>query len=99
MDAISLEELGLLDVLLRIDQGYAPGPHSGPIADRLIDAGLAESDESHLRLTEAGIERCKALRHRVAADAEAALVLLERQKAEQAGNQGTAVDEVTNAAA
>ena len=83
MDPITLEELGLLDVLHRIDQGQPPDAHSKPLRDRLVEAGLAEFDADDLRLTEAGVERCKGLRHRVAADAEAALVLEERLKAEQ----------------
>lgn len=83
MDPISLEELGLLDVLHRIDQGQTPDPHAGPLLERLIDSGLVERDEQYLLLTEAGIERCKGLRHRAAADVEASLVLEERKKAEQ----------------
>lgn len=86
MDPISIEELGLLDVLLRVDQGLQPLPHAGPLRDRLIDALLAEVEDGELRLTEAGIERTKALRHRVAADAEAALLLKERQESEKAEN-------------
>lgn len=81
-DSISLEELGLLDVLVRIDQGVGPEPTSQPLRERLTEAGLAEFDSSvGLRLTEAGIERCKALHHRVAADAEAEHVLAEREDA------------------
>lgn len=83
MDPITLEELGLLDVLHRIDQGQPPDAHSRALCDRLVDAGLAEFDGNDLRLTEAGVERCKGLRHRVAADAEAALVLQEREKNQQ----------------
>lgn len=82
MDPISLEELALLNVLQRIDQGHPPENHSGALRDRLVESGLAqigEGDEVHL--TDAGIERCKSLRHRVAADAEAALVLKEREEA------------------
>lgn len=86
MEPISLEELGFLDVLHRIDQGQPPDAHSGTLRDRLIDAGLAEIADGELRLTEAGVERCKSLRHRVAADAEASLVLQEREKAEKADN-------------
>lgn len=84
MDPISIEELGLLDVLLRVDQGLEPLPHAGPLRERLIAAVLAEVEDGELRLTEAGIERCKALRHRVAADAEAVLLLKERENADQA---------------
>jgi len=83
LDPTTLEELGLLDVLHRIDQGQPPDAHSRPLRDRLVEAGLAQLDGDDLRLTEAGVERCKGLRHRVAADAEAALVLQEREKAGQ----------------
>ena len=80
MDPISLEELALLDVLERIDQFLEAGPNSGPMLTRLVDVGLAEEVDGALRLTDAGIERCKSLHHRVAADAQAELVLLEREK-------------------
>ncbi|MGH8076639.1 MAG: hypothetical protein ACREPE_04855 [Lysobacter sp.] len=81
MDPISLEELALLDVLERIDQWLEHGPNAGPMRVRLVEVGLAEDVEGTLRLTDAGIERCKSLHHRVKADAEAELVLLEREKA------------------
>lgn len=83
MDPISLEELGLLDVLHRIDQGQAPDAHAGGLLTRLIEGGLAERDGQYVLLTEAGIERCKGLRHRAAADVEASLVLEVRKKTEQ----------------
>ncbi|MGO1070323.1 hypothetical protein [Lysobacter sp. CA199] len=83
MDPISLEDLALLDVLQRIDQGHPPGRHSQALRERLVEAALAQTDDEgeHLSLTDAGVERCKSLRHRVAADAEAALVLKEREEA------------------
>lgn len=85
MDPISLEDLALLDVLQRIDQGQAPGRHSQTLRERLIEAALAEAGEDGaLTLTDAGVERCKSLRHRVAADAEAAQVLKEREEADPA---------------
>lgn len=80
MDPISLEELSLLDVLERIDQWLELGPNAKPLLVRLVDVGLAAEVEGALRLTDAGIERCKSLHHRVKADAEAELVLLEREK-------------------
>ncbi len=85
MDPISLEELALLDVLERIDQSLAHGPNAAPLLERLVGVGLAEVVEGETRLTDAGIERCKSLHHRVAADAEAELVILEREKAGEAG--------------
>ncbi|MGH8083166.1 MAG: hypothetical protein ACREP7_21485 [Lysobacter sp.] len=83
MDPISLEDLALLDVLQRIDQGHGPGRHAQALRERLIDAALAHAgdDGETLALTDAGVERCKSLRHRVAADAEAAQVLKEREEA------------------
>ena len=81
MDPISLEELALLDVLERIDQWLEHGPNAAALLARLVEGGLAETAEDSLRLTDAGVERCKSLHHRVAADAQAALVLLEREKA------------------
>jgi len=88
MDPISLEELALLDVLERIDQGLEHGPNAAPLLERLVDVGLLEKAEGSLVLTDAGIERCKSLHHRVAADAEAALVVLERQRAEASATKG-----------
>lgn len=80
MDPISLEELALLDVLERIDQSLEHGPNAAQLLERLVEVGLAEMDEGTMRLTDAGIERCKSLHHRVAADTEAVLVILEREK-------------------
>ena len=80
MDPISLEELALLDVLERIDQWLEHGPNARLLLDRLVEVGLAEDIDGVLRLTDAGIERCKSLHHRVKADAEAEMVLLEREK-------------------
>lgn len=81
---MSLEDLGLLDVLIRIDEGHAPSPRSDALHERLVETGLVEVHEGELRLTQAGIERTKSLKHRVIADAEAALVLKEREEAEPA---------------
>jgi len=84
VDPISLEDLALLDVLQRIDQGQAPNDYSRTLRERLIEAALAQADDAGaLTLTDAGVERCKSLRHRVAADAEAAQVLKEREDAAQ----------------
>jgi len=80
MDPISLEDLALRDVLERIDQWLELGRNSQGLRERLVEVGLAESVDGVLRLTDAGVERCKSLHHRVAADAEAAQVLQEREK-------------------
>lgn len=84
MDPISIEELGLLDVLHRIDEGHAPGERSRTLRERLLEDGLVDEEGESLRLTQAGIERCKALKHRAMADLEAKLVLKEREEGEPA---------------
>lgn len=78
MDPISLEDLALLDVLHRIDQRVELTHGDGEIRLRMVESGLIEDDEDGLRLTKAGIELCKSLQHRVAADAQAEKVLQER---------------------
>ncbi|MCL1634275.1 hypothetical protein M2650_06465 [Luteimonas sp. SX5] len=80
MDPMSLEELALLDVLDRIDQRLEPAPNSGALRQRLIDSGLALVEDGIVRLSDAGIERCKSLHHRVISDAEAAALLAEREE-------------------
>lgn len=84
MDPMSLEDLGLLDVLHRIDEGEGESDRSRELRARLLETGLVEEQEGSLRLTQAGIERCKSLKHRLIADAEAAAVLKEREEAESA---------------
>jgi len=46
----------------------------------LVEVGLVEQIDGTMRLTDAGIERCKSLHHRVAADAQAELIVQEREK-------------------
>ena len=82
MDAISLEELALLDVLNRIDQGIELVHGDTAIRQRMVESGLIEDDAVGLRLTPAGIEMCKSLQHRVAADAQVEKVLQQRAAAE-----------------
>ena len=82
MDAISLEDLALLDVLNRIDQGIELVHGDTAIRQRMVESGLIEDDTDGLRLTAAGIELCKSLQHRVAADAQVEKVLRERAAAE-----------------
>jgi len=84
MDAISLEDLALLDVLNRIDQGVELVQGDTAIRQRMVESGLIEDDADGLRLTPAGIELCKSLQHRVAADAQVQKVLEQRAAAEAA---------------
>ena len=86
MDAISLEDLALLDVLNRIDQGVELVHGDTAIRQRMVESGLIADDTDGLRLSPAGIEMCKSLQHRVAADAQVEKVLQERAAAEAATN-------------
>ncbi|HEU0307170.1 MAG TPA: hypothetical protein VFR30_09415 [Lysobacter sp.] len=81
MDPISLEDLALLEVLHRIDQRIPLLSEDTDIRKRLVESGLVADDEDDPRLTSAGIEMCKSLQHRVAADAQAAKIR-ERREAE-----------------
>lgn len=80
MDPMSLEDLALLDVLDRIDQHVEPAHNSAALRQRLIDTGLVLEQEGKITLSDAGIERCKSLHHRVISDAEAAALLAEREE-------------------
>ena len=91
MDAISLEDLALLDVLHRIDQGVELVQGDGVIRQRMVESGLIEDDADGLRLTSAGIELCKSLQHRVAADAQAEKILQQRAAADASGDDVSAV--------
>ena len=84
MDAISLEDLALLDVLKRIDQGIELVQGDTAIRQRMVEDGLIEDDADGLRLTTAGIELCKSLQHRVAADAQVEKILEKRAVSETA---------------
>ena len=86
MDPISLEDLALLDVLKRIDQHIELTRDDSEIRKRMVESGLIEDDRNGLRLTAAGIELCKSLQHRVAADAQAEKVLQERADGESVEN-------------
>ncbi|MES2859428.1 MAG: hypothetical protein V4704_09645 [Pseudomonadota bacterium] len=87
MDAISIEDLALLDVLSRIDQGIELVHGDTAIRQRMVESGLIEDDAQGLRLTAAGIELCKSLQHRVAADAQVEKILQQRA-AEDASKNG-----------
>ncbi|MFS8064462.1 MAG: hypothetical protein ACMG5Z_07715 [Luteimonas sp.] len=79
MDPISLEDLALLEVLQSIDQGVELNAGQSEVRQRMVDSGLAVDDEEGIKLTSAGIELCKSLQHRVAADTQAAKVLQQRE--------------------
>jgi hypothetical protein len=84
MDPISLEDLALLEVLHSIDQGIELNAGQSDVRQRMVESGLAVDGEEGIKLTSAGIELCKSLQHRVAADEQAAKVLQQREdRAEQ----------------
>ena len=84
MEEISLEDLALLDVLKRIDQGVELVHGDTAIRERMVEGGLIDDDVDGLRLTTAGIELCKSLQHRVAADAQVEKILQKRAVSETA---------------
>ena len=79
MDPISLEDLALLEVLQRIDQHVVLTDSESAIRQRMVDGGLIFDGDEGLALTTAGIELCKSLQHRVAADAQAAKIVQRRE--------------------
>jgi hypothetical protein len=79
MDPISLEDLALLEVLHSIDQGVELNAGQSEVRQRMVESGLAVDEEEGIKLTAAGIELCKSLQHRVAADTQAARILQERE--------------------
>ena len=79
MDPISLEDLALLEVLHSIDQGVELNAGQSEVRQRMVESGLAVDDQEGIKLTAAGIELCKSLQHRVAADTQAAKVLQQRE--------------------
>lgn len=84
MDPISLEDLALLEVLKRVDQHVELTAGDSAIRDRMLESGLVSEQDGGLALTTAGIELCKSLQHRVAADAQAARILQERESEDSA---------------
>jgi hypothetical protein len=79
MDPISLEDLALLEVLHSIDQGVELNAGQSEVRTRMVESGLAVDDQEGIRLTSAGIELCKSLQHRIAADTQAAKILQQRE--------------------
>ena len=88
MDPISLEDLALLEVLHSIDQGVELNAGQSEVRQRMVESGLAVDDEEGIRLTSAGIELCKSLQHRLAADTQAAKVLQQREDAAETPDAG-----------
>lgn len=82
MDPISLEDLALLEVLQRVDQHVVLTDADSAIRQRMVEGGLVSDGEFGLELTTAGIELCKSLQHRVAADAQAAKIVQQRDASE-----------------
>src|SRR3546814_14510525 len=83
MDPIALEDLALLEVLQRVDQCLPLESGDTKIHQRLIDSGLVTIDTDPLQLTYAGIELCKSLQHRVAADTQAPKITEQREDSEK----------------
>lgn len=81
MDPISLEDLALLEVLQRVGEHVVLPDADSTIRERLIEGALVSDGEFGLELTSAGIELCKSLQHRVAADAQAARIVQQRDDA------------------
>jgi hypothetical protein len=79
MDPIAIEDLALLEVLQRVDQCLPMDSGDTRIQQRLIDSGLVTMETDPPQLTTAGIELCKSLQHRVAADAQAAKIIEQRE--------------------
>ena len=88
MDPISLEDLALLEVLHSIDQCIALTVGQSEVRQRMIESGLAVDDVDGIMLTSAGIELCKSLQHRIAADTQAAKILQQREGDDAAAPDG-----------
>jgi len=88
MDPISLEELALLEVLKRVAQHDALTDNDSVVRDRMIESGLVVEGDEGLALTSAGIEMCKSLQHRVAADAQVAKILEKRENGDVKASAG-----------
>lgn len=76
-------EKDLLECLLRLSNGQPLDSRADCLVERLVRAGLVDDIGGHLALTPAGIRRCQSLQHRESGDAEAALVVSDRQTSAQ----------------
>lgn len=79
MDEISIEDLALLEVLKRVDDHVELTAGETEIRKRLLESGLLVEDAEGLRLSTAGVEMCKSLQHRVAADHQVAKIMRQRE--------------------
>ena len=82
MEPMSLEDLALLEVLQRIDQHVVLTDEDNAMRQRMFDSGLIHEDEFGMALTTAGVELCKSLQHRLAADQQAARIVQAREEPE-----------------
>jgi hypothetical protein len=80
MEPISLEDLALLEILQRIDQHVVLTESDNAMRQRMIESALIEEGDLGVVLTAAGIELCKSLQHRVAADQQAAKITQQREE-------------------
>lgn len=97
MDPIPLEDLALLEVLQRIDQCMPLESGDTEIRQRMVNDGLVDDEGADMpRLTAAGIELCKSLQHRVAADTQAEKII-ERRQANEASHDDSHVRAVSEA--
>lgn len=68
---MTVEELAFLDCLRQIDGGAPENTRHPALGQRLIEDLMAERHDGMIRLTAAGIERCRSLQHLWASDIEA----------------------------
>ncbi len=80
MEPMSLEDLALLEILQRIDQHVVLTDIDNAMRQRMLDGSLVEEGDFGLSLTSAGIELCKSLQHRLAADQQAAKIAQQREE-------------------
>lgn len=72
------QEEDLLECLQRIDRGEPLDERADALLGRLVRAGLVDSTDGVLTLTNGGISRCQSLQHRQAGDRASAQVLIDR---------------------
>ena len=88
--ATDQQQIDLLECLVRIDRGEVLDGRAAGLRSRLVEAGLVDETDGTLKLTPAGIERCRSLQHRMSSDREAARVLVARGLASAMEQEGTA---------